>query len=479
MLSRPELDESVVDEPVARAAPRARSRTVAIVITLLILGGFGYFGWNAFQQKQAANRARPDPTVPVLAATPRVQDVPVYLEGVGAVRALNTVMVRPQVDGKLISVNFIEGQDVKKGDVLGEIDPVIYKAQLDQAIAKKAQDEALLANQRLDLIRYQQLASFNAGSKQQADTQVAVVAQQEALIKADQAAIDNAQATLGYTRIIAPLSGRTGLRQVDQGNIVHAADATGVAIITQLQPIAVQFSLPQQQIARVNAASARGALSVDVFGNDGVTVADTGRLTGIDNQVDPTTGTLRLKAEFPNANLQLWPGQFVNVRLKVDTLAKAIVIPTAAAQRGPAGTFSYVIGDDDIVTAKPIVVTQQNETDAVIASGLSTSDRVVTTGFANLSDGAKVVVGKDEAAPTADLAPRKKRGSRDVQAREGQGKEGQGKEGQGKDWKNREGQGKEGERRGRRGERSQGEGGPGPAPVSASESPANSAKAQQ
>jgi multidrug efflux system membrane fusion protein len=476
MLSRPELDESVVDEPVARAAPRARSRTVAIVITLLILGGFGYFGWNAFQQKQAANRARPDPTVPVLAATPRVQDVPVYLEGVGAVRALNTVMVRPQVDGKLISVNFIEGQDVKKGDVLGEIDPVIYKAQLDQAIAKKAQDEALLANQRLDLIRYQQLASFNAGSKQQADTQVAVVAQQEALIKADQAAIDNAQATLGYTRIIAPLSGRTGLRQVDQGNIVHAADATGVAIITQLQPIAVQFSLPQQQIARVNAASARGALSVDVFGNDGVTVADTGRLTGIDNQVDPTTGTLRLKAEFPNANLQLWPGQFVNVRLKVDTLAKAIVIPTAAAQRGPAGTFSYVIGDDDIVTAKPIVVTQQNETDAVIASGLSTSDRVVTTGFANLSDGAKVVVGKDEAAPTADLAPRKKRGSRDVQAREGQGKEGQGK-----DWKNKEGQGKDwqGERRGRRGERGQGEGGPGPAPVSASESPANGAKAQQ
>src|SRR3984885_14647702 len=230
MLSRPELDESVVDEPVARAAPRARSKTVAIVITLLILGGFGYFGWNAFQQKQAANRARPDPTVPVLAATPRVQDVPVYLEGVGAVRALNTVMVRPQVDGKLISVNFIEGQDVKKGDVLGEIDPVIYKAQLDQAVAKKAQDEAQLANQRLDLVRYQQLAASNAGSKQQADTQRAVVAQQEALVNADQAAIDNAQATLGYTKIVAPLSGRAGLRQVDQGNIIHASDATGLVI---------------------------------------------------------------------------------------------------------------------------------------------------------------------------------------------------------------------------------------------------------
>ena len=258
--------------------------------------------------------------MPVLAATPRIQDVPVYLDGVGSVRALNNVMVRSQVDGKLIAVNFTEGQDVKKGDVLGEIDPVIYQAQYDQAVAKKAQDEAQLANQRLDLARYQQLAATNAGSKQQADTQKAVVAQQEALVKADQAAIDNAAATLGYTKIIAPISGRAGLRQVDQGNIIHASDVTGLVIITQLQPIAVQFSLPQQQIVRVNAASAKGALAVDVFGNDGTTVIDTGTLKGIDNQVDPTTGTLKLKAEFPNGNFQLWPGQFVNVRLKVETL---------------------------------------------------------------------------------------------------------------------------------------------------------------
>jgi membrane fusion protein, multidrug efflux system len=387
--------------------------------------------------------------VPVLAATPRVQDVPVYLDGVGSVRALNNVLVRPQVDGKLIAVNFTEGQDVKKGDVLGEIDPVLYKAMFDQAVAKKAQDEAQLANMRLDLIRYQQLAAANAGSKQQFDTQRAVVAQQEALVNADQAAIDNAQATLGYTKIIAPLSGRAGLRQVDQGNIIHASDVTGLVIITQLQPIAVQFSLPQQQIVRVNAASAKGTLAVDVFGNDGVTVADSGKLTGIDNQVDPTTGTLKLKAEFPNASLQLWPGQFVNIRLKVETLSQVVVIPTSAAQRGPAGTFSYVIGDDDTVMAKPIVVTQQNETDAVIASGLSTSDRVVTTGFANLSDGAKVVVGKDENAPTADLAPRKRRSSRDAQSKDGQGKDGQVK----KDW-----QGKDGEHRGKRRERGQDEG---------------------
>ena len=267
--------------------------------------------------------------------------------------------------------------------------------------------------------RYQQLAASNAGSKQQADTQRAVVAQQEALVNADQAAIDNAQATLGYTKIIAPLSGRAGLRQVDQGNIIHASDATGLVIITQLQPITVQFSLPQQQIVRVNAASAKGPLVVDVFGNDGTTVADTGKLTGIDNQVDPTTGTLKLKAEFPNANFQLWPGQFVNVRLKVETLPQAIVIPTSAAQRGPAGTFSYVIGDDDIVTAKPITVIQQNENDAVIGTGLAPTDRVVTTGFANLADGSKVIVGKDEQTPSADLAPRKRRSSRDAQGKDG------------------------------------------------------------
>jgi multidrug efflux system membrane fusion protein len=458
MLFKPDLNETAKTgrDGVIRVASGARRRIVSIGITLLILVGIGYIAWTSLQQKQAADRtARPDLPVPVLAATPRIQDMPVYLDGVGSVRALNTVTVRSQVDGKLIAVNFVEGQDVKKGDVLGEIDPVIYKAQYDQTVAKKAQDEAQLANQRLDLIRYQQLAASNAGSKQQYDTQKAVVAQQEALVNSDQAAIDNAAATLGYTRIIAPLSGRAGLRQVDQGNIIHAADVTGLVIITQLQPIAVQFSLPQQQIVRVNAASDKGALAVDVFGNDGTTVIDTGTLKGIDNQVDPTTGTLKLKAEFPNASFQLWPGQFVNVRLKVDTLSKAVVVPTSAVQRGPAGTFSYVIGAGDIVTAKPVVVTQQNETEAVIASGLAPTDRVVTTGFANLSDGAKVIIGKDNQTPTADLAPRKK-GSRGPQGKEAQGKDGKG------------------EHRGKKGEGGQGES----APAQGGEQSGSGAKSQ-
>ena len=455
MLFKPEADDAkTAGKRVQRGIGR---RMVSLTITLLILGGLGYLGWNAFQQKQAGRGglgARPDLPVPVLAATPRTQDVPVYLDAVGSVRALNTVTVRAQVDGKLIKVNFVEGQDVKQGDVLAEIDPGIYQAQYDQAVAKKAQDEALLANQKLDMARYQQLATSNAGSKQQADTQRAVVAQQEALINADQAAIDNAKATLSYTKVIAPLSGRAGLRQVDQGNIIRASDATGLVIITQLQPIAVQFSLPQQQIVPVNAAAAKGALAVDVFGNDGVTVVDTGTLKGIDNQVDPTTGTLKLKAEFPNARFQLWPGQFVNVRLKVETIEKAIVVPTSAVQRGPAGTFSYVIGSDNVATAKAVVVTQQNENDAVIASGLTTSDRVVTTGFANLSDGAKVLIGTDDKAPSADLAPRKRNRSPDAKGDAKADVKGDAKGGQGKD----------GEPRGRRGEGDQ-KGPTGPAPA--------------
>jgi multidrug efflux system membrane fusion protein len=455
MLFKPENETTkVAREAVTRARSGARRRTVSIAITLLILGGLGYIGWTAIQQKQATKGGgRPDLPVPVLATKPRIMDVPVYLDGVGTVRALNMVTVRSQVDGKLIAVNFTEGQDVKKGDVIGEIDPAIYQAQYDQAVAKKAQDEAQLANQRLDLIRYQQLAAANAGSKQQADTQRALVAQQEALINADQAAVENAQATLSYTKIVAPLSGRAGLRQVDQGNIIHASDATGLVVITQLQPIAVQFSLPQQQIMRVNAASAKGALAVDVFGNDGVTVIDTGKLTGIDNQVDPTTGTLKLKAEFPNGGFQLWPGQFVNVRLKVDTISQALVVPTSAVQRGPVGAFSYVIGDGDIVAAKPVTVTQQNETQAVIGSGLSANDSVVTTGFANLSDGAKVIVGKDEQAPSADLAPRKK-GSRGPQAKDGPAKAGDAKDSAAKDSQGKDSQGKDGERR-RRGAQSE------------------------
>jgi membrane fusion protein, multidrug efflux system len=241
-------------------------------------------------------------------------------------------------------------------------------------------------------------------------------------VRSDQAQIDNAQTLLGYTKIVAPISGRTGLRLVDQGNIIRSGDTTGIVMITQVRPLAAQFSLPQQQLARVNAAFEKGPLQVDVFGNDGRTVVETGRLEGIDNQVDQTTGTVKLKAQFPNEKLILWPGQFVNVRVKVDTLRNAIVVPTSAVQRGPAGTYAFVIGQNDIATAKPITVVQQTDVEAVIGSGLSTSDRVITTGFANLAEGSRVIIGRDDGAPTPDLAPRRRQG-------QGQGKGGGGQGG--------------------------------------------------
>lgn len=428
MLFKPDAKDTS-DAGKARSGWGARlgRRGVSLLLVVLILGGLGFVAWRAMQTKQAERRMPTDLAVPVLAAVPKVADVPVYLDGVGSVKPLATVTVRAQVDGKLIAVNFTEGQDVKAGDVLAEIDPAIYQAAYDQAVAKKAQDEAQLANARIDLARYQQLAASNAGSKQQADTQKATVAQLEAQVRSDQAAIDNAAATLSYTKVVAPISGRAGLRQVDKGNLVKSADTTGIVVITQLQPIAVQFSLPQQQIVRVNAAAAEAPLPVDVFGNDGVTVIDTGVLKGIDNQVDQTTGTVKLKAEFPNARMQLWPGQFVNVRLKVDTLKQAIVVPVSAVQRGPAGTFSYVIGDDNIVHARPVKVTQQNESEAVVAEGLTPADRVVTTGFANLAEGAKVTVGDASQTPAADLAPQKRRRPPGAQSSGGDAGEGQGK----------------------------------------------------
>jgi multidrug efflux system membrane fusion protein len=414
MLFKPDTEKTVEQPHPAGpkgAGRRWRSRIVSTTLVVLILGGLGYVVWMAFNRPPNQNAMPRNLPVPVLAATPVAKDVPVYLEGVGAIRALNTVTVRAQVEGKLVSVRFKEGQDVARGDVLAEIDPAIYQAQLDQALAKKAQDEATLANAKLDLARYQQLAQSNAGSRQQADTQRATVAQLEALVRSDQAAIDNAQTMLSYTKIAAPISGRTGLRLVDQGNIIKPGDANGLVIITQVRPLAAQFSLPQQQLARVNAAFEKGPLQVDVFGNDGRTVVETGTLEGIDNQVDQTTGTVKLKAVFPNEKLVLWPGQFVNVRLKVDTLRDAIVVPTSAVQRGPAGPYAFVIGPNDVVTAKPISVVQQSDLEAVIGSGLTTGDRVVTTGFANLAEGSRVIVGRDDAAPAPDLAPRRRQGS--------------------------------------------------------------------
>ena len=357
------------------------------------------------QYRQAPNQGgdagarrglRGDGPVPVLAAAAKAADVPVWFDGVGSSKALNTVTVRAQVDGRLMSVNFREGQDVDQDFVLAEIDATIYQAQYDQAVAKKAMDEAQLANARLDLERYAKLTQTNSASRQQYDTQRALVAQLEAQVQADQGAIDNNKAILSYTKIVSPLAGRTGLRLVDAGNIVHAADTTGIVVITQVRPIAVIFTLPQQRLAEVNKAFAHGALSVEALGDDNRTIIDSGTLTVIDNQVDQTTGTVKLKAEFPNADLQIWPGQFVNVKLLIDTLRQVIVVPSAAVQRGPNGTFAYVASDGDTATVRPVAVAQQDDVQAVIASGIDDGERVITTGFAQLTDGTKITIGVAE-----------------------------------------------------------------------------------
>jgi multidrug efflux system membrane fusion protein len=372
---------------------------------------------QAQQQRQStAKRFRAgDGPVPVLATAAKLADVPVYLDGVGTTRALNTVTVRPQVDGKLVKVLFKEGQDVERGYVLAEIDPTTYQAMLDQAKAKKAQDEAQLANARLDLDRYNRLVQSNAATRQQADTQKALVAQLEAQVNLDQAAIDNAQAILGYTKIIAPISGRTGIRMVDEGNLVRSGDAAGgIVVITQIKPISVFFSLPQQQIARVNRAFAQGPLAVEALGADSKTVIDRGILQVVDNQVDQQTGTVKLKAEFPNAELQLWPGQFVNVRLLIETLRQVVVVPTAAVQRGPNGTFTYVVGQGNTVAVRPVTVSLQDDTRAVLTTGVQPQDQVVTTGFARISDGTEVAVSnaEDTPPPSAATEPPRRRGRR-------------------------------------------------------------------
>lgn len=372
------------------------------LVMLAALAGLIWFALSAHSGKAARGHSRAGAAgVPVLTAKAATQSVPVILNGVGTIQAYQTVTVQPQVGGKLLSLNFKEGQEVKKGDVIAKIDPTTYKADLEQTRAKLAMDQAALANARLDLKRYAKLAKTNYVSKQQADQARATVRQDVAQVQSDQAAVDSAQATLGYTSVVAPITGRTGIRMVDQGNIVSAS-STDIVVITQVQPIAAVFTLPSNDVAQVRAASAKGPLTVRVLGADGDKVLDTGHLEVINNQVDTTTGTIKLKAVLPNAQQQLWPGQFVNVRLQVGTLGNATVVPVASVQQGPNGAFVYEVGQNGKATMHSVTVTQQDETQAVIAKGVAPGDAVITAGFGQLSDGAKVKVDQDKAESGRD-----------------------------------------------------------------------------
>jgi membrane fusion protein, multidrug efflux system len=345
------------------------------------------------QPKDAAAAAKDSspPAVPVQAETVARKDFPVVLESLGQVAAYSTVTVKVRVDGQIDKIAFQEGQIVQKGDLLAEIDPRPFQAALDQAQAKKQQDAANLANAQRDLDRYATLAKQSFASEQQLDTQKALVNSDTALIAADDAAIDSAKVQLGYTTIKAPLTGRVGFRLVDQGNMVQASQQTGIVVINQLQPIAVTFTAPEEQVGEINALMKSGDAKVEVRSTDGKPLSS-GVLEVVDNQIDLATGTVKLKARFTNSDNKLWPGLAVIADLTLGVDKQAVVVPTAAVQHGVNGLYVYVIGADDKVAPRPVKIAHQNTEEAAIASGLQEGDRIVTAGQSRLRPGATVAV---------------------------------------------------------------------------------------
>jgi len=366
---------------------------IGLALLLVVLG---IYRVTQTQEAAAAKKqaGAGTPPVPVIAGTVAMKDVPIYLDGLGTVQALNTVTVHSRVDGQLVKVAYDEGQEVKAGDLLVRIDPAPYDAALEQAVGKKGQDVAQLANARLDLVRYTDMFAKKVISSQQLDTQKALVDQLDAAVKADQAAIDAAQVQVNYTQIVSPIDGRTGVRLVDQGNIVHAADTGGLVVITQLQPIFVVFTLPEQNLGEIHKHTATGEqMTVLAVDRDNQTVLDEGALTVINNQIDTTTGTIELRATFPNKNLQLWPGQFVNARLHLATQKGGLVVPASVIQRGPDGPYAFVIKPDQTVEICPVKVAQIDNNQALVASGLQVGEHVVVDGQYKLQDGSRVKSG--------------------------------------------------------------------------------------
>jgi len=364
---------------------------VSILVIAAALGG-GYYAWKHWsgarttQADTALKRAAN--AVPVTVAEVSKSDFPVYLSGLGTVQGFNTVVVRTRVDGQIDKIAFQEGQIVQQGDLLAEIDPRSFQATLDQAKAKKTQDEANLANANLDLQRYTKLGEF--ATRQQTDTQRSTVAQLTAQIAADDAAIANAQTQLGYTAVKAPITGVAGLRQVDVGNIVNASSQTGIVTIAQIEPIAAIFTAPESQLPYINEAQARKPLKVMALATDGRKTLAEGQLSVVNNQVDTTSGTIRLKAVFDNKEHTLWPGQSIATRLLVSTLKDAIVVPDEAVQHGPNGLYAYAVNQDNKAELRTIKVAQSVDGRSVIESGLSPGERVVTAGQYRLQPGSLV-----------------------------------------------------------------------------------------
>jgi membrane fusion protein, multidrug efflux system len=346
---------------------------------------------------------RPGP-VPVVAAKVDSQPVPIFLRGVGTVIAFNNVVVRSQITGPIINISFRQGQTVHKGDLLAEIDPAPYKAQLDQAIANRDRDQAQLQNAQANLNRYTPLQAKGYATSQLVDTQKAQVAQLEAMIKSDEAAIESAQVNLGYTRLTAPIDGVTGIRQIDQGNIIHPTDPNGLVSVTQIQPISLIFTLPETTITEIQQEMDRGPVTVLAYSQDDKTQLDRGQLLLIDNQIIQTTGTIRLRATFPNARRVLWPGELVNARLLLRTVANALTVAAGAVQQGPNGSYVYVIGSDERAQLRGVQVDQISDGQALVTSGLNAGETVVVDGQYKLQPGTRVeaVHGDDEKKVTKE-----------------------------------------------------------------------------
>jgi multidrug efflux system membrane fusion protein len=370
-----------------------KSRIFRWVVLIVAVFGLGYFGWQRFHagnQATATNNAQKSATnaVRVTIAPVEKADFPVYLTGLGTVQGFNTVVVRTRIDGQIDKVAFQEGQLVNQGDLLVEIDPRPFQAALDQAKAKKAQDEANLANANLDLQRYTKLGEF--ATRQQTDTQRSTVAQLTAQLAADDAAISNAQTQLDYTAVKAPISGVAGLRQVDLGNIVNASTQTGIVTIAQIEPIAVIFTAPEEQLPYINGAQAVAPLKVIAITTDGKKPLAEGALSVVNNQVDTTSGTIRLKAVFDNKNHALWPGQSVSTRLLLKTLKDATVVPDDAVQHGTDGLYAYAVNSDNKAELRKIKVSQSIDGRSVIDDGLSPGQQVITSGQYKVQPGTLV-----------------------------------------------------------------------------------------
>ena len=350
----------------------------------------------SWQGESTATESALNSAVPVIDAEVRYRDIPVKLEAVGTIQAMNSVTVRSQVDGRLLELSVKEGSTIQRGDLVARIDAATYRASYDQAVAKKSQDEATLANAKIDLDRYITLSERGAGTRQQTDTQRAQVAQLTALVQADQAAIENAKAVLDYTMIRSPIDGLVGIRLVDVGNLIRTSDASGIVTIAQIQPIFAIFNLPQQQFRSVKDAFSRGEVKVQAVDADGVTVLAEGVVEVIDNQVDQATGTVKIRARFANDDLALWPGQFANVRVFTDLLKQVICIPSVAVQRGPDGPFVYRVNEESKAVMTPVVIVRQDNEAAVVASSVKPPERVVVSGFQRLADQTRVQGGHPE-----------------------------------------------------------------------------------